>query len=217
MQIKVNLKIFIIILLFIVTNQIELYGILMLFAFIHEMGHLIIGAILGFKPKDLSIKPIGMSISFSAPKQDYIIKIRKGNQLALKKIFVSLAGPLTNLILILLYYNFNISIFNIPRELAIYSNILIGIFNLIPIYPLDGGRIVKGILHIIIGFEKSIKYTQKISYGIIIFITILASILIIYFKNIAIFIIILYLWMLILKNNNSNMENVQFKYNKQLK
>lgn len=41
MQIKINLKIFIFLILFILTNQIEIYGILMLFATVHELGHLL--------------------------------------------------------------------------------------------------------------------------------------------------------------------------------
>lgn len=41
MQIKVNLKIFIFLILFILTNQVEIYGLLMLFATVHELGHLL--------------------------------------------------------------------------------------------------------------------------------------------------------------------------------
>ena len=40
MQIKLNLKIFIFVLFFIFTNQIEIYLELMLFALIHEIGHM---------------------------------------------------------------------------------------------------------------------------------------------------------------------------------
>ena len=40
MQIKINLKIFIFIILFILTKQIELYGVLMIFGIIHELAHI---------------------------------------------------------------------------------------------------------------------------------------------------------------------------------
>src|SRR5574344_50828 len=103
MQIKVNLKIFIFIILFIFTNQIKVYGILMWFALLHEIGHLIIGMLLGFKPKSLSIKPIGLSISFKIKPEDLEIKIKNGTKLEFKKIFIGIAGPLVNLILSVLY------------------------------------------------------------------------------------------------------------------
>ena len=49
MQIKVDLKILIFALIFFLTNQIKLYILLMIFAFIHEMAHLITGVCLVFK------------------------------------------------------------------------------------------------------------------------------------------------------------------------
>lgn len=91
MQIKLNLKIFIFIIIFLLTRQIEIYGILMLFAFFHEMGHLFCGIIMGFKPKTLSISPVGLSISFQIKADEYNKKIIKGNKLALKKLYIALA------------------------------------------------------------------------------------------------------------------------------
>lgn len=201
MQIKVNLKIFIFIILFIITNQIKIYGILMWFALLHEIGHLIMGIILGFKPKSLSIKPVGLSISFKIKPKDIEHKIKNGTALEFKKIFIGLAGPITNLIFAILYLYFDIKLFSIPREIAIYSNILIGLFNLLPIYPLDGGRIIKSLLHILMGYEKSEKCIKKISWITVIIITIISSIAILYIKNIALFIIIVYIWGLNLKTN----------------
>lgn len=200
MQIKVNLKIFIFIILFIITNQIKIYGILMWFALLHELGHLLMGIVLGFRPKSLSIKPIGLSISFKIKPKDLEIKVKNGTKLEVKKIFIGIAGPLTNLILAILYFYYDLKIFGISQEIGIYSNVLIGIFNLIPLYPLDGGRILKSFLHILYGYEKSEKYIEKISWGTVILITIISSIAILYMKNIALIIIVAYLWGLNLNN-----------------
>ena len=98
----------------------------------------------------------------------------------------------------IIYLLFDITFFGIERELVIYSNILIGIFNLIPIYPLDGGRILKNILHIIFGLKKSYDYTNQISKITICMLTVISSIAILYLKNIAILIILAYLWYLVL-------------------
>lgn len=57
MKIRLNLKIFIFIAIFIVTRQIEIYGVLMLFAILHELGHMLAGILLGFKPNSIEIMP----------------------------------------------------------------------------------------------------------------------------------------------------------------
>jgi len=201
MKIKIHLKIFIFIAVFILTRQIELYGVLMLFAFIHELGHILSGIILGFKLDTLNIMPFGLSIQFKVSNKEYNQKVRMGNKLAIKKLFIALSGPLTNLIFILIFFFFNISFFGIDRELVIYSNLLIGLFNLLPIYPLDGGRILKNILHIAYGLEYSYKYTNEIAKIIVALLTAVGSIAILYFKNIAIILILGYLWYLVFVEN----------------
>ena len=157
MKIRLHLKIFIFIAIFIVTRQIEIYGILMLFAFLHELGHMLAGILLGFKPNSIEIMPVGLSIGFESKLENYNKKIKNGTLMTLKKIIIAVSGPLINLIFIVLFTLFDFNCFNIDRELIIYSNILILIFNLIPIYPLDGGRITKGILHILVRKRRILR------------------------------------------------------------
>lgn len=201
MKIRLHLKIFIFIVIFILTRQIEIYGVLMLFAVFHELGHMIAGIFLGFKPNSIEIMPVGLSVGFASKVDNYNKKIKNATLLTLKKIIIAASGPITNLIFIGLFSFFNFNFFYIDRELIIYSNILIAIFNLIPIYPLDGGRIVKGILHILYGREESCEYTNKISNICISLLTAVSSITILYWKNIAILLILAYLWYLVITEN----------------
>ena len=201
MQIRLNLKIFIFIILFIITRQIEIYGILMLFAMIHELGHMLVGILLGFKPNSLNIMPFGVSVGFRVTCKNYNHKIGKANLLAVKKLIIALAGPLTNLIITIIYLVADLSFLGLDRQLVIYGNILLGIFNLIPIYPLDGGRIIKNILHILYGLEEAYHYTNMISNITIAILTAVTSIGILYFKNIGILLILGYLWFLVIKEN----------------
>lgn len=163
----------------------------MFFALIHELGHMIAGILLNLKPKSLEFMPFGISIVF----ETYGYK----KLLELKKIFLALAGPITNFIIILLVYFLNINIE--IKQIIIYSNILIGIFNLIPIYPLDGGRVLKGIIKLKYPEMKSNYIVNKISNAIVIILTAMSSIGILYFKNIAILFIIIYLWFIVIKEN----------------
>ena len=156
MKIKLNLNIFLFLILFLITNQIEIYGLVMVFALIHELAHLICGVLLGFKPDTLQIMAFGFSIEFETKIEDYNKKIIKSNVLAVKKILIAFAGPLVNFIILIIGLIFNIDI-NI-----IYANLIIFIFNLLPIYPLDGGRVLINIFKIIYGNRKANKYINTI-------------------------------------------------------
>ena len=195
MKIKLNLSIFLVIILFIITNQIKIYLLIMIFALIHEVSHLICGVSLGFKSKALTIMPFGFSIEFEMLVQDYNKKVLKSNNMAVKNIFIALAGPVINLIIVILgiklKWDSNI----------IYSNFLICIFNLIPIYPLDGGRMLLNILKILYGNKKAHKYINCIANVLFVLFTMFGSILILIYKNISILLIIVVLLTLIIKEN----------------
>ena len=198
MSIKIDLKIFLFALIYIITKQIKIYAILMLFAFVHELGHLIIGMLLGFK--SINITPYGLQIEFKVLCEEYNRKVNKGTILCVKRAIIALAGPLTNIAII--FFTLLITKGNMEKSLIIiYSNALIGIFNFIPIYPLDGGRIIKEILHIKFGLQKSRDYINKISNITVVILTAISSIVILYIHNIAILIIITYLWYLVVLEN----------------
>lgn len=196
MRLRIDLKILIFIALFYFTKQIEIYLIIMFFSFIHELGHLITGLILKMKLEKLEVLPYGCAVSFKIQEQDIKRKIGKGNILELKKIIVALAGPIVSLIIA--FISLKCYFIYLNKTNVVYSNILIALFNLIPIYPLDGGRIINGILHIKYGDTKSQILTQRISYITMIILTIISSISVYYFKNISIFLICIILWMIVL-------------------
>ena len=202
MKFRIDLKIFIFVILFFITNQIKIYAMIMLFAIIHEFGHLLAGILLGMKPTKIEIKPFGVSINFDITSKDYNIKIKKGNLLELKKIFVALAGPATNafiIIVLMAFHNFKFNDYD--KMTIIFSNITLLIFNILPIYPLDGGRTLKGIIYIFKGKHTAETYIYHISYITLIIITAISSIAILYLKNIAIFLTIIFLWGLQIKEH----------------
>ncbi|MBR1653477.1 MAG: site-2 protease family protein [Clostridia bacterium] len=173
----------------------------MLFAFFHELGHLFTGLFLGFKPYSLGINPLGLSINFEINARDYNKKVIKGNMLALKKLIIALGGPFVNFVLVIFFLMLDQDLLGVSKEFLVYANILIGLFNLIPIYPLDGGRILKNVLHILTGLESTYSYTNLISNISIIILTMFSSICILYLKNIAVVLIVGYLWYLVINEN----------------
>lgn len=187
MQIKINLQIFIFIIIFILTKQIKIYAYLMFFAFVHELGHLLAGVALGLKPKTLKIMPFGISIIFNTYQEK--------KELAKKNFIIAIAGPMVNIIIAVIALILKLSI-----EI-VYANILIAIFNLFPIYPLDGGRMIKSILFQ--KYEEKIvdKYVIKISNAVLIIFTMISSIMILYLQNIAILFVVVYLWIVVIREN----------------
>ena len=183
----------------------------MLFAFLHEMGHMIAGLLLGFKPYNIEIMPVGLSVAFSSNEKNYNTKIKKGTLINIKKAIIAMAGPMTNIIITIVFIIFNFG--QLDKELIIYANILIAIFNLIPIYPLDGGRIIKEILCILCGRRKASTYVNIISNTCIIILTAICSIAILYLRNIAIICILAYLWYLVIAENKK-MRNREQIYKK---
>jgi len=104
-----------------------------------------------------------------------------------------------------------IGIFGVNSEL-IYVNILIFLFNMITIYPLDGGRILKYILCFFVGRFKALRITNILSNLTAIILTIFIFVLSIYFKNIAyVFMNIYILIILIVENKKYRIKKEMYK------
>ena len=105
-----------------------------------------------------------------------------------------LAGPLFNIILAIVLCFLKID--EIWKMKIVYTNILLALFNLLPMVPLDGGKILKVILVKKIGNKDASIFMNKLTQAILVVITLLYSIAILQIKNFAIFLLIVYLWYL---------------------
>ena len=187
MKAKVDLKIFFILLLYTLTQKVEIFTITFIFIILHEIGHIVSGILLGLKINKLQLNIAGISLEF----KNY------GKERKINNIIIDLAGPLINLISAI------IGIF-IKLEIIIYVNAMLFIINMLPIYPLDGGRILKNILLYKNTYKQTIKTMETISKYTLIILSIFASILILSFKNISIFILVIYLWGIYIKERHKN-------------
>jgi Zn-dependent protease/CBS domain-containing protein len=118
---------------------------------VHELAHAVVAKRSGILVRSIVLLPIGgvtLMEDPSAGKSDPVRDIR-----------VAVAGPLINLIIaavagviivsfapqVKLWAQPYVHAANLPRSLF-WSNLFLGAFNLLPAYPMDGGRILRALL-----------------------------------------------------------------------
>lgn len=115
----------------------------------HEMIHYLTARYFGFDGFDVEILPMGTRLKL----KDF------DNATPMEDLVISISGPLINLILAAFFYLLmNVSSFAYT-SLFFWGNLTIGMFNLLPALPLDGGRILRDILSLKTYYRKANKIT----------------------------------------------------------
>ena len=126
---------------------------LFLIVLIHECGHIFFIKLFKYQIVNVTLYPFGGLTKIDKPLNSSINK----------ELIIASGGILIQLI----------SLIFIKNTLYKYYSLIIIIFNLLPIYPLDGNKIINLILDKFLSFEKSLKYTNFISICFLIFFLIL--------------------------------------------
>ena len=118
-----------------------------LIVLVHEMVHYITARYYGFTGFDIELMAVGAVLKFrdlddATPKEDLII---------------SISGPMSNIALAVIFYFIYKNSLNSNLYMLFAGNLAIGVFNLIPAFPLDGGRILRDLLSFKFTYKKSNK------------------------------------------------------------
>jgi Zn-dependent protease len=147
----------------------------------HEFGHALSARFYGVSTKDITILPIGG-----------VARLDKMPEKPFQEFVVAIAGPAVNVAIALIlgifvygFYSFQLNAGEInalitndetPMNLLytlLISNIGLVVFNMIPAFPMDGGRVLRALLSIRLGRSKATYiasiFGQIISIGFIIF------------------------------------------------
>lgn len=135
-KITVSFTFFALIILLVIFNKNDFLYFTCFFAIIHELGHLFFLNKFGVKICELKISLFGANIKTESFKK---ISIKKD-------VIVLLSGPLVNLIFSAVLYFVNLIIKNVDLSNLILINLGLGIFNLMPFYNFDGGKIIEILL-----------------------------------------------------------------------
>lgn len=195
MKIEIDFKSILILLILLFFSKLDMYIIFIISIIVHEFMHLLIGKLFGEKTKKIVIDLFGASLEFyeynNIPKSS--------------RILIFLAGPLSNFVIAICFY----VIINDYKNKVILTNLILGIFNLIPIIPLDGGRILKEILSWFINEDKSFKIIMIFSKMVLVSVSFVYGIAIVKVRNVFILIILIRLWYLyLIEEKKYNIYNI---------
>ena len=148
-RVIVSFTFFALILFLVIFRKNELIILTCFFAIFHELGHLI-------ALKNFGVIIYEFKISF------FGAKIKTGNLCKLKsieKISILLAGPFVNLIFFIIFFALSYFVGNDIHTNIYLINLFLLVFNILPFYNFDGGKILEALL--------STKFNKKVSDALI--------------------------------------------------
>jgi Zn-dependent protease len=125
----------------------------------HELAHSLVARYYGHGVKSITLLPIGGMAQMDDIPED-----------SKEEILISLAGPLMSVViaglLLILVYLLKIPIVPLDNTTLFEGNILLNlfwiniilaVFNIIPAFPMDGGRVLRGVLNLFMSHLKATR------------------------------------------------------------
>jgi stage IV sporulation protein FB len=134
-------------------EMVTLFGIV----FIHELGHVAAAKHFGWRIKEVKLLPFG---GVAVVEELASVPVKE-------ELIVTMAGPLQNLWMILVAYPL-VLLGVLPAEWGMYfieANLLIALFNLLPVLPLDGGKVLLALLSSMLPYQRAVRMAAMISIG----------------------------------------------------
>lgn len=177
----------------VIFGYIEEFIILLFVVLLHELSHVFVAVCMRLKIENITFMPMGL---FAVIKDMDFLP-------SLNRICIIAVGPFIN---ILIWLVFSLAF---KGEYLFFTkcNLMIGLFNLLPIFPLDGGRLLQIIFGNIVGVLTINKLILKFSKVVSVFLIILGFFqIVLYSLNISLLCIGVYIYKI-----NAN-EHLQLTY-----
>ena len=134
---------------------------------LHEFGHSLVAQRLGVGIHSITLLPIGGSSNLESLPEKPADEVK-----------ISIAGPLVSVVLALIFFGVGLLLGAVPRvptdlfmgfgsvgqfffDLG-FLNVVLAVFNLLPAFPLDGGRILRGLLATRLGAVRATNISSII-------------------------------------------------------
>lgn len=147
---------------------------LMLFAIVvlHELGHALMARRFGVPTKQIVLLPIGG-----------VAQLQRIPERPLAELLIAIAGPAVNFALALILYvigrafgfrlgdallalqNLGTASFSALFGYIFITNLFLGVFNLLPAFPMDGGRVLRALLATVLPYARATQIAVFIGQG----------------------------------------------------
>ena len=133
---------------------------------LHEFGHALTGQRFGIKTRDITLLPIGG-----------LAKLEKIPDKPIQEFWITLAGPAVNVVIavvlfLFLYITGNFEPLKSTTMLEgsflqklMLVNVVLVVFNILPAFPMDGGRILRAVLAMRMDYTKATRVAVSIGQG----------------------------------------------------
>jgi Zn-dependent protease len=116
---------------------------------LHELGHSLMARVYGVNTRDITMYPIGG-----------IARLERMPERPIEELFIAIAGPLVNVVISLVFFGGMLLAGTFERMSDVRSggfvdklvselflmNVALVIFNMLPAFPMDGGRVLRAVL-----------------------------------------------------------------------
>ena len=142
------------------------------FVVLHEYGHALTARLFKIPTQDITLYPIGG-----------VARLREMPRNPWQELWIAIAGPAVNVVLAMIFFTlivmtdsswmpvdiFSIATIDNPLDSVLssllYVNIALVLFNMLPAFPMDGGRVLRSMLALAMNYEKATRIASRVGQG----------------------------------------------------